>query len=991
MAKDYFSKRDKSLGITWAKLHQYIFLNSNLHLSCVPLKTRKAFIEKMYMRLPNPESTSPQKGSLYISALTPSKNLESSSLNKYIKYIYEAQDSIQSRFENVRDLLIGKYRKNRLETENWNYKTHPDILAFKAIWEELVPVSALEEYNEDLEGVLTDILNEIPLDNIPAKNLQINDRFSTLISNHEYSLVLAIFSIIASTLFCFGCGNDPLSEDDYKLHTLVLPPVEFEKSYELKKAREFVENNTHSSDNLNILEQMLTIPLGNKSEAGEAYYLLAKYVFELNKNESLTDKEHQHLGAKLDKYINQSIKNGNAQAIRLKNEKKATNLLIQARAIFNGTCQSDDPSIQDCCKYCLQILNFTPSVSTKFCGEASYILYKYINLGYYISPTGETAQKYLDLSHSFGYPLAKDEWASHNTFSIEPPFERAKIDENGICFSNAQNIISETFAKTVPDSWQSEGMFISEYNIVSVAKKINENSNLRFLFIDDDYHKNLQDFFSLMQLIMDEASPEMVENYAIFLRHNYEKAKSLVDTTLRHLSDFQIAVYILDDDKQAAQQLLACHPLFYPVKSVNFKSLSEQKKQADKSDFKRPILNFIILGNTHVAEWLVREAFWMMGFKDNLIENRITILADNGESFEASIKSKCPGMANGILKIKDIDFPIIKGINVDYNSPTLCQTINTLLSDTRYNYFAVATKSDEENLSLAMKIRELLIRNYVSNGQSQDLMVSPPIAFLCRNDNLSWISKRLIVEEEDEGNRWFNTWKLIPFGEISKRYSFNNITGGTFEELARCIHYQYNGISPEEIYVPDSTEHTGNWKNATRDYYLRQYNQDSSYSSALSMPYRIFQFQDQQGNQIIPSAWDICETTVFSSVEQLKELSKRLWRFESVTSNQKQAIAEWEHARWVKWMISRSWMPATIDEVIFAIEQGNPRQQLFVAKLHPCICSYNDLKTLQNALLTRCNMKKDFFTYDLLNIRDTQKLLALEWIHTTPKEPEKDL
>ena len=36
-------------------------------------------------------------------------------------------------------------------------------------------------------------------------------------------------------------------------------------------------------------------------------------------------------------------------------------------------------------------------------------------------------------------------------------------------------------------------------------------------------------------------------------------------------------------------------------------------------------------------------------------------------------------------------------------------------------------------------------------------------------------------------------------------------------------------------------------------------------------------------------------------------------------------------------------------------------------------------------------MKKDFFTYDLLNIRDTQKLLALEWIHTTPKEPEKDL
>ena len=989
MAKDYFSKRDKSLGITWAKLHQYIFLNSNLHLSCVPLKTRKAFIEKMYMRLPNPESTSPQKGSLYISALTPSKNLESSSLNKYIKYIYEAQDSIQSRFENVRDLLIGKYRKNRLETENWNYKTHPDILAFKAIWEELVPVSALEEYNEDLEGVLTDILNEIPLDNIPAKNLQINDRFSTLISNHEYSLVLAIFSIIASTLFCFGCGNDPLSEADYKLHTLVLPPVpEREESSELKKARKFVQNKAGTLDEL---YQELTIPLNNKSEAGDAYYLLAKYTFEINKDESLTDKEHQLLTQKLDKYLSNSIKNGNRHAIRLKNEKNAANLLIQARAIFNGANQSNYRSIQDCCKYCLQILDFSPSVNAKFCGEASYILYKYIKLGLYISPTGETSQDYLNLSHRLGYPLAKDEWTACNILSIEPQFERAHINKAGVCFANAKNMISETFARTVPDSWRTENGFISEYSIASVTKQLYENGRLRFLFIDDNYRKNLQDFFSLMQLLKEEASPETVENYEIFLRHDYEKAKSLVDTALKHLSDYQIAVYILDDNKQAAQQLLSYHPLFYPVKSINFNALSEQVKQADKSGFKRPILNFIILGSTHVAEWLVREAFWMMGFKDNLIENRITILADNGKIFESSIKSKCPGIADGNLEIKNIDFPSIKGINVDYHSPALYQELNTLLNLTQYNYFAIATESDEENLSLAIKVRELLIRNFISNKKSQDLIFSPPVAFLCRNDNLSWISKELIVEEEEEGDRWFNTWNLIPFGEISNRYSFNNITGGTFEKLARCIHYQYNGVSPEEIYAPDSNEHTEKWKKATRDYYLRQYNQDSSYSSALSMPYRIFQFQDQQGNQIIPSAWNIRETTVFSSVNHLMELSKRLWHFKSITVNQELAIAEWEHARWVKWMVSRGWMPANIDEVVFAIEQGNPRQQLFVAKLHPCICSYNDLKILQNALLTRCNMKKDFFTYDLLNIRDTQKLLALEWIHTTPKEPEKDL
>lgn len=404
----------------------------------------------------------------------------------------------------------------------------------------------------------------------------------------------------------------------------------------------------------------------------------------------------------------------------------------------------------------------------------------------------------------------------------------------------------------------------------------------------------------------------------------------------------------------------------------------------------------VLIKRTLTQQWLVREAFWMMGFKDNLVENRITILANDGKTVEAKIKSKYPGMVKGNLKIDGIEFPVIEGINIDYNSPELYKEINKLLDISQYNYFAVATESDEKNLSLATKVRELLIRNYISNKQKQDLMVPPPVAFLCRNDNLSWVSKEMIVEGENEGDLWFNSWKLIPFGEISRRYSFNNITGGTFEELARCIHYQYNSVNPQEIYIQNSEgtyEHTEKWKKATKDYYLKQYNQDSSFSSALSMPYRIFQFHDHADNQVIPLAWDICQSTEFSSVHKLKALSKRLWKFSNETSRteQEQSIAKWEHARWVKWMISRGWMPATIDEVVFAIENGNPRQQLFIAKLHPCICSYKDLKILQNALLTRCNMKKDFFTYDLLNIQDTNKLLALEWIQSIPKEPEQEL
>ena len=984
MARDYYSRRDKSPGITWAKLHQYICCDPGI---CQNSLKQQKFMEKMFMRLPSPHSSSPEKGALYFAAFAPLAEADSTSTKKYISYIYRAHDRSGSRFKKVRDYLITQ--KNQ-SLESWDYKTHPEILSFKAIWEELIPCTTSVKYNEKLNKDIERILLEIPDD-----DLLIMERLSALTARYEYSLALAILSVIASTLFCFGCGDEPLSEEDYKLHDMVLPPVpRRERSSDLEKARIFVESKAGTLDEL---YDLLERPLASRYEKGDAYYLLAQYAYKMSKVQESSDDQRGIFFRRFEEYLREAVRYGNAKAIRLKNENQAAEYLSQARSVFNGPDQTDIHSVTKCCSNCLKVLRFSPSVSARFCGEASYILYKYIKLGLFVSPSGETAQKYLAQSHRFGYPLARDEWLASNTFSIEPQFERANAEGSGICFANnTSNICAETFAGTIPESWRADDRYLCEYERDSVAEKLYENNHLRFLFIDDDFRKNLKDFFSLMQLIK-ESDSESTENFEIFLRHDYEHAKPLVDTAIHHLSGRRIAVYIIDDDKRAAEQLLSFHPLFYPLKSVNFNLLKKQSQQGkEQVGSGRPVLNFIILGNTPVAEWLVREAFWMMGMKDNLIESRITILAEDGISFEAKIKSRYPGMVKDNLTIEGIDFPAIKGIDVDYYSPSLYKEINSLLNITRYNYFAVATECDEENLSLAMKLRELLIRNYVSNNRSQELMVPPPVAFLCRNDDLSWISREMVVEEEEEGDRWFNTWNLIQFGEISGCYSFNNITGGTFEKLARCIHYQYSQVSPEEVYVQTSSgkyEHSEKWKNATREYYMKQYNQDSSYSSALSMPYRIFQYQDAAGNQIVPSAWMICQTTVFSSVNQIKALSTRLWEFvnNSTREKQEQAIAEWEHARWVKWMISRGWMPATIDEVTFAVENGNPHQQLFVAKLHPCICSYNDLKVLQNELLLRCNIEKDFFTYDLQNIKDTNKLLALEWIQPEPKESEINL
>ena len=54
-------------------------------------------------------------------------------------------------------------------------------------------------------------------------------------------------------------------------------------------------------------------------------------------------------------------------------------------------------------------------------------------------------------------------------------------------------------------------------------------------------------------------------------------------------------------------------------------------------------------------------------------------------------------------------------------------------------------------------------------------------------------------------------------------------------------------------------------------------------------------------------------------------------------------LARYEHGRWNRFMISRGWLPASLEQMLAYIQRGNGRHQLYIAKLHPFICSWERL------------------------------------------------
>ena len=336
---------------------------------------------------------------------------------------------------------------------------------------------------------------------------------------------------------------------------------------------------------------------------------------------------------------------------------------------------------------------------------------------------------------------------------------------------------------------------------------------------------------------------------------------------------------------------------------------------------------------------------------------------------------------------------------VNLESRELEKKIDKLMSEGTYLYFAVSAGDDTENMQMAVRIREHMIRHVINNSSSVGksdkndaanlLYELPPIAFRCRSADIAKLGARMIVNELGQGDRWYNNYNLISFGAFSERYIWNELDGGLAEQLSLCVHMQYCGMKacdPEEAAGSEKEEQAEEKrKNAEQLYYGRQYNKDSSLAVALSLPYRLFHMYDKW-DRIIPEPWDILDSKAYFSPDVLKNLGEKAKKAQRYSEKLIIELAEWEHIRWSRYMLARGWMPASIEQMELYRNSEYSRHQLYIAKLHPCICDFERLAVLEKKL------DKKIRDYDISNLKATGDILCRAWLERDKvKEQEQYL
>ena len=630
------------------------------------------------------------------------------------------------------------------------------------------------------------------------------------------------------------------------------------------------------------------------------------------------------------------------------NNMAARELLIRAQALFDRKDRSPE-DCQEIYALYIRILEMRPAVDISFCWDAQYLCSTLSDSGELELRQEHRIEDFLKRSTSYGSKLAALEQDPRLTFTFHRSKQPAISEYPGFCWANCRNEETAAAFSTLPSNWferrESLRSFVGSH----------PDAEKRLLFWDESPEKNLSDLLEFLD-VLHSSEMDPTRFFAI-VRGPSDFLGPFLDTALSAFANRPPRISLLDEARSAAWELLGRHPLFYPVRHL--------KTGEDAT------LRFIILGSSPVAEWLVKEAFHLLDSEN--IRCRIDILAPDAGNLRKRLLARCPGMLWDNYPLPFIWAPEIHAHNIDLNTTELQHWLSSKSLSGQALYFAVAAETDRQNFELALFLRTWSVRRQVQSGSPLVLELFPPIAFHCRQPAIGLLASQLIVNKLSFGSRWYNNYALIPFGLISDIYQWDEAAGGLITKQASFLHLRYASNQP-------SMDNEREARSIKSRFERWLYPQESSAVGCLAIPYRLFAARsgrpDEADRRILPPHWNILNKDTFTDPGTRRILADLFDDFTRV--NKEKALwelAEAEHARWCRYVLSRGWIPASREEMLRYMKDGYTSHKLFIAKMHPCICSYADMKELEELLRDEKGKTNDFRGNDLVIVRCTPDLL----------------
>lgn len=501
----------------------------------------------------------------------------------------------------------------------------------------------------------------------------------------------------------------------------------------------------------------------------------------------------------------------------------------------------------------------------------------------------------------------------------------------GLCFSNAQNEMAEAFLTSLPAGWDVMPLMSLEDGF----KKDTEGLSFIIFLADEDVHQNMRDLDSTVRFLEhlpagDEAKKRLIEKVHIYVRTQGDDDVEIktVDS-FNSVNELRVKLDLMGDESEPLRLSSVHKDWFYhiricnPVRDASQYLLSHAPLFLPALGDRRQKPHIVFIGGGSIVTQLICDMLSVFPVTRDGKPLSVTVISENAGKVQEAVQERMPELSAKRSPVScDLNFftltrhelweLVTTGRLPD--SPREKELQKTLFEA---NYYIVAGSDGRENVKAATWLRGALL------SSSSEFGILPFIAVHVQDSLLSRQAAHFSVINEGIGFSWYNNYNLFCFGGCRDLYTFQRLEEGYIEKRSFALHMSWYGDDDKAR------------AQAERDYWCRYYNRDSSRMSALSILYKAF-----LAGITLESPYDYGQ----ESREAL--LASPLEEWISDPDHLDRA-ARMEHERWTYFACSRGWRHASVEQMRSYLNMGNPRQQLYLAKLHPCIVSWQKLPEVQ--------------------------------------------
>lgn len=377
-----------------------------------------------------------------------------------------------------------------------------------------------------------------------------------------------------------------------------------------------------------------------------------------------------------------------------------------------------------------------------------------------------------------------------------------------------------------------------------------------------------------------------------------------------------IKVKLFDEIKYSCYSLLDKQPLF--------EGITNNK------------ISVLIVGCDYTGMEMLKAALWCGQLSD--VELEINVFDKDANKKKKIFKLNCSDINE--------DRYNINFVQVDVKTEDFEQALNQYCVDT--NYVVVATGDDTVNIDTAVYLRKYFLR------RDREHFYNKPKINLRVRDAL----KNKQVDALCDKN--IRSYELYSFGCVEKTFNIENLLGTGLEYMARGIHLSYyDAIDNDDV----------KQESVMLDYYAKEYNQRSSFATALHIKYKMYAagVKNISGGHI--------------TLEQIEEYEQLIENPETLD-----IIAKLEHKRWVAFMQTEGYSVANTNDVnVYYNNDKQARHIHYLAKLHPSLVEWEELDKVSNEISKITNKNYDFKKRDYDMVKNIPKIVKKYGINTKKK------